>query len=118
MICSIQQAEEIRDTYPELAFIKNHTANCYAGVDYYKYVIKLDCEYYFCHKEKYLDVFIKHIESNNCDKLYFTKDSRNNIFMDNKTNNDNSMELAFDIMGRYKRKNDFVEVDISSIIID
>lgn len=118
MICSINQAEEIRDTYPELAFIKNHTANCYAGLDYYKYVIKLDCEYYFCHKEKYLDVFIKHIESNNCDKLYFTKDSRQNIFMDNKTSNDNSMELAFDIMGRYKRKNDFVEVDISSIIID
>ena len=36
--------------------------------------------------------------------------------MDNKTSNDNSMELAFDIMGRYKRKNDFVEVDISSIV--
>lgn len=111
ILCSKELLQTIRKNTPQFNFFKSYNDSDFVDTNY---TITLNCNYYFSHRETYLDVFIKKLNDYDANKICFEKDNENYI-TDNKTDNSKVINMSFDIMAPFKKELVEVDVDFSKI---
>ena len=121
IICSEDTRKELLEKNPLFSFMK-YSKNIFELKSKNINQIMLDCNYYFCHKQKYHNVFINKISNSNIDYIQFSKSSNNNYFSRiigcfGPLPHTIGQLTSFDIMLPYSnKKNNLMEMDINIIL--
>ena len=122
IICSEETRKELLDTNSLFNFMK-YSKNIFELKTKNTNQIVLDCNYYFCHKEKYYNAFISKLSDPKVDYIQFSKSSKNNYFSKitgcfGPLPGSLGEMTSFDIMLPYnnKNENELSEIDFNTIL--
>ena len=119
IICNEKNKIDLLEKYPLFNFM-NYAKNIFELKTKNVNVIILDCNYYFCHKEKYCSVFLKKLSNPLVDYIQFNKSSNNNYFSRvigsfGPCPGSIGENTSFNIMAPYNKKNELIEIDLDQI---
>ena len=119
IVCSEQLREELLESNPLFNFM-NYRKNIFELKTRNNNIFFIDCNYYFCHKEKYCKAFINKLSEKKVDYIQFNKSSKNNYFSRILGHSGPlpcsiGENTSFDIMAPYTNKNKLVEIDFCNI---
>ena len=120
IICNEKNKQDLLEKYPLFNFM-NYAKNIFELKTKNVNVIILDCNYYFCHKEKFCNVFLKKMENPLIDYIQFNRTSNNNYFSriigySGPCPGSIKENTSFNIMAPYDKKNELIEINLNQII--
>lgn len=122
LICSEETRKELSEKNQLFNFM-NYSKNIHELKTKNTNIIMLDCNYYFCHKEKYHNAFINKLSNPTVDYIQFNKSSKNNYLSRivgcfGPLPGSIGEITTFDIMLPYKNKNELLEIDFKTITLN
>lgn len=122
LICSEETRKELSEKNQLFNFM-HYSKNIHELKTKNTNIIMLDCNYYFCHKEKYHNAFINKLSNPTVDYIQFNKSSKNNYLSRivgcfGPLPGSIGEITTFDIMLPYKNKNELLEIDFKTITLN